>query len=129
MPDRPGTGGPDPARPRGAHAVRTHQASIGRMIHNGSVGDGGQRPPACVSGAEAEPAIGAAGVGYGVRHRSRHLSIRGLFVRRVNRGWSTSYKGDTTMRFMVIVKANKDSETGVLPDRKLLTEMGKFNEQ
>jgi hypothetical protein len=33
------------------------------------------------------------------------------------------------MRVMVIVKANKDSEAGVLPDRKILTEMGKFNEQ
>jgi hypothetical protein len=33
------------------------------------------------------------------------------------------------MRFMVIVKANKDSESGVLPDEKLLTEMGKFNEE
>jgi hypothetical protein len=31
------------------------------------------------------------------------------------------------MRFMVIVKANKDSEAGVLPDEKILTEMGKFN--
>jgi len=33
------------------------------------------------------------------------------------------------MRFMVIVKANKDSEAGVLPKQKLLTEMGKFNEE
>lgn len=33
------------------------------------------------------------------------------------------------MRFMVIVKASKDSEAGVLPDQKLLTEMGKFNEE
>ena len=33
------------------------------------------------------------------------------------------------MRFMVLVKANKDSEAGVLPDRKVLTEMGKFNEE
>src|SRR2546422_9617451 len=33
------------------------------------------------------------------------------------------------MRFMVIVKANKDSEAGALPDKKILTEMGKFNEQ
>jgi hypothetical protein len=30
---------------------------------------------------------------------------------------------------MVIVKANKDSEAGVLPDEKLLTEMGKYNEE
>lgn len=33
------------------------------------------------------------------------------------------------MRFMVIVKASKDSEAGVLPDEKMLTEMGKFNEE
>jgi hypothetical protein len=30
---------------------------------------------------------------------------------------------------MVIVKADKNSEAGVLPDKKLLTEMGKFNEE
>jgi len=33
------------------------------------------------------------------------------------------------MRFMVIVKANKDSEAGVLPDAKILTDMTKFNEE
>ena len=33
------------------------------------------------------------------------------------------------MRFMVMVKANKDSEAGVLPDQKLLAEMGNFNEE
>jgi hypothetical protein len=33
------------------------------------------------------------------------------------------------MRFMVLVKANKDSEAGILPDKKILTEMGKFNEE
>lgn len=33
------------------------------------------------------------------------------------------------MRFMVIVKASKDSEAGVLPSQELLTEMGKFNEE
>ena len=33
------------------------------------------------------------------------------------------------MRFMMLVKANKDSEAGVLPDEKLLTAMGKFNEE
>ena len=33
------------------------------------------------------------------------------------------------MRVMVIVKANKDSEAGVLPDQKLLTAMGRFNEE
>ena len=33
------------------------------------------------------------------------------------------------MRFMVIVKANKDSEAGVMPSEKMLTEMGNFNEE
>jgi hypothetical protein len=33
------------------------------------------------------------------------------------------------MRFMVIVKATKESEAGVLPDQRLLAEMGKFNEE
>ena len=33
------------------------------------------------------------------------------------------------MRFMVLVKGNKDSEAGVLPDQKVLGEMGKFNEE
>ena len=33
------------------------------------------------------------------------------------------------MRVMVIVKANKDSEAGKMPDQKLLADMGKFNEE
>jgi len=33
------------------------------------------------------------------------------------------------MRFMVLVKADKSSEAGVLPDEKLLAEMGNFNEE
>ena len=33
------------------------------------------------------------------------------------------------MRFMVLVKADKDSEAGVLPDKKLLADMGKYNEE
>src|SRR5204863_3361955 len=37
--------------------------------------------------------------------------------------------GDITMRFMVMVKATKDSEAGILPDEKLLADMGKFNEE
>jgi hypothetical protein len=33
------------------------------------------------------------------------------------------------MRFMVMVKADKNSEAGVLPDEKLLADMGKYNEE
>ena len=36
---------------------------------------------------------------------------------------------DTTMRFMILVKANKDSEAGVMPSEKMLTEMGQFNDE
>jgi len=37
--------------------------------------------------------------------------------------------GENNMRFMVMVKANKDSEAGVMPSEKLLAEMGKYNEE
>lgn len=33
------------------------------------------------------------------------------------------------MRVMVLIKANKDSEAGVMPSERLLTEMGNFNEE
>ena len=33
------------------------------------------------------------------------------------------------MRVMVLIKADKNSEAGVLPDEKLLTDMGKYNEE
>ncbi|MDB4951515.1 MAG: hypothetical protein JWM27_4164 [Gemmatimonadetes bacterium] len=33
------------------------------------------------------------------------------------------------MRFMLIVKANQDSEAGVMPSTELLTEMGRYNEE
>jgi hypothetical protein len=33
------------------------------------------------------------------------------------------------MRFMILVKASKESEAGVLPDEKLLAEMAKYNEE
>jgi len=33
------------------------------------------------------------------------------------------------MRFMILIKANKDSEAGAMPSQELLAEMGKFNEE
>ncbi len=33
------------------------------------------------------------------------------------------------MRFMILLKADKNTEAGALPDEKLLTEMGKYNEE
>ena len=32
------------------------------------------------------------------------------------------------MKFMILVRGNKYTESGALPDEKILTEMGKFNE-
>ena len=37
--------------------------------------------------------------------------------------------GGKAMRVMVIVKATKESESGALPEQKMLAEMGKFNEE
>src|SRR5882757_4935283 len=50
-------------------------------------------------------------------------------VRRGTRGPAKTCKRSETMRFMVIVKASKDSEAGVMPSTELLTAMGKFNEE
>jgi hypothetical protein len=33
------------------------------------------------------------------------------------------------MKFMILLKADKNTEAGVLPDEKMLTEMGKYNEE
>ena len=33
------------------------------------------------------------------------------------------------MRFMMLVKATKDCEAGALPDEKMLSEIGKYNEE
>src|SRR5215468_6074438 len=40
-----------------------------------------------------------------------------------------STKARKRMRFMMIVKANKDSEAGKMPSEKLLSAMGKYNEE
>src|SRR3979490_2065023 len=49
----------------------------------------------------------------------------------VRRGSTPSPEQQETeaMRFMVIVKANDESEAGILPDEQILTAMGKFNEE
>src|ERR1700736_3798927 len=55
------------------------------------------------------------------------VSISGSFVRRVSK--NRIDQGDTTMRFMMIVKANEDTEAGVMPKTELLDAMGKYNEE
>jgi hypothetical protein len=41
----------------------------------------------------------------------------------------SNIEGETKMRVMVIVKANEDSEAGIMPTQKMLADMGKFNEE
>src|SRR5439155_8309511 len=50
-------------------------------------------------------------------------------VRTGDLSFLTTTRQETTMRFMVMVKATKDSEAGRLPSAELLNEMGKFNEE
>jgi hypothetical protein len=38
-------------------------------------------------------------------------------------------RGDTTMRFMVMVRATRESEAGVMPSEELLAAMGRYNEE
>jgi hypothetical protein len=47
------------------------------------------------------------------------------------RPWGKSFnnKEDITMRFMIIIKASKDSEAGIMPSQELLTAMGNYNEE
>jgi hypothetical protein len=44
-------------------------------------------------------------------------------------GAGSEPRKERTMRFMVIVKANEQSEAGVLPSTEMLTEMGRYNEE
>ena len=45
------------------------------------------------------------------------------------KGVKPPLESETAMRFIVMVKANKDSEAGVLPTEEQLREMGKFNDE
>jgi hypothetical protein len=54
------------------------------------------------------------------------VSIPPILVRRDHRA---NLKGEPTMRVMVLIKATKDTEAGVMPDERLLTEMGNYNEE
>lgn len=39
------------------------------------------------------------------------------------------YQGEIRMKFMVTLKSNKTTEAGIMPTEKVLTEMGRFNEE
>jgi hypothetical protein len=59
------------------------------------------------------------------------MSISDRLVRRLGNRASKALRirGDKTMRVMVLVKATKDSESGIMPSTELLQAMGKFNEE
>ncbi|HET7252130.1 MAG TPA: hypothetical protein VFJ46_00040, partial [Xanthobacteraceae bacterium] len=59
------------------------------------------------------------------------MSIPPKLVRRPNKeaGAASTSRGDKPMRVMVLVKATKDSEAGIMPSTELLEAMGKYNEE
>src|SRR5688500_1923577 len=59
------------------------------------------------------------------------MSVPPALVRRMSRetGRPPRIRGDKTMRVMVLVKATKDSEAGMMPSTDLLEAMGKYNEE
>src|SRR5687768_9835760 len=67
---------------------------------------------------------------------SRRVSVVGSLVRRTVEPDSSgrdgpdgsASEGDATMRFMIIVKANKNSEAGILPEEKLMAAMASYHE-
>jgi hypothetical protein len=58
------------------------------------------------------------------------LSVSPLPIRHLSGAdWRPDGTGDSAMRVMVLVKATKDSEAGLLPSTEMFEAMGKFNEQ
>jgi len=55
------------------------------------------------------------------------LSICVLTIRPLSESFKSC--GETTMRFMIIIKASQDSEAGIMPSTELLTAMGNYNEE
>jgi hypothetical protein len=78
----------------------------------------GHHPPFSVTGL---PVVFSAAYVDLARRRSTH----GRTSRRTGR----RPRKDRTMKVMVIVKATKNSEAGIMPSEKLLADMGKFNEE
>src|SRR4029453_8578032 len=60
------------------------------------------------------------------RRRGRQGPLRHEIGRRTG---GQKLEGGAAMRCMVLVKASKDSEAGVMPSEKLLAAMGKYNEE
>src|SRR6185369_16577788 len=76
------------------------------------------------------------------RHSSRHVESRARrflphgrvrrFQRRCRSGpgpFDNAMRGETTMRVIVFVKANRESEAGQMPTTDILARMGKYNEE
>src|SRR5262245_31340361 len=57
------------------------------------------------------------------------MSIPGAVVRLTFEDGNQTIQETNAMRVMVIIKANEDSEAGIMPSEKLLTDMGNYNEE
>src|SRR3712207_5042508 len=76
------------------------------------------------------PGGGASGLPSREKNFQR-MSIPPRLVRRMSIGARAGpgIRGDKTMRVMVLVKATKDSEAGIMPSTELFEAMGRFNEE
>ena len=106
------------------------KAAIIGVLQGGYEGDGGSR-----SGrSHSDPAIGMY-LAMRVRKIPRKFFSRTCRnparpVRRRGEGPpETNRRGSTTMRFMMLVKASKESEAGQMPSQAELEEMGRYNEE
>src|SRR5256885_8838886 len=63
-----------------------------------------------------------------MRKKSCDVSIARTLVRLYVEPGIHRAQGGMQMRLMILVKADENSEAGVLPDQKILTDMGKYNE-
>src|ERR1700680_689574 len=90
----------------------------GLLLHRGARperGDpGGRAPPGRAAGNGGSPAV--------PRPRGGRRAAEGIEQTALT-DFSLNPSQETTMRFMVMVKATKDSEAGVMPDEKLLADM------
>lgn len=86
----------------------------------------------CVTGPAAAVfriTVGRQGLKSHSRRELPSLSIFGSLVRRKGRRQTITQSPEIHMRFMILVKADKKSEAGILPSQELLAAMGKYNEE
>src|SRR5262245_49246846 len=116
---------PESAAPGWSRPTRWTSAAAAATRPSGSA------PSACTTGPDSRWSPGASRRGRSCACNWDNLSsdtVESGSARSTN-GGTDQPNGETNMRFMVIVKATKDSEAGQMPSEELLAAMGKYNEE